>query len=437
MKKLIRLLGICLLTLNNISYGQSSESRISASEKAYILSRFCTEVKYNFAFYDRLQFNWDSICYSLMPDLTSTSSDEEFIKGLQVLCARLNDGHTSVFTLNNPTNQADWIRPLPLKTKRIGDRVFVTDVHSSFLENCGVMSGCEVLEIDGENVIEYAQNHIQPYIGSSTPQWTNYRPFAEFELTKDYGSKVSEIIFKDKGGNTFTVESNRNISWDKKNNSKGINFEILDGNIGLLTVKSFQDSDFNNSEFDKLYPKVLGTDALVIDIRDNGGGNSQHADYLISHFSNQPIPQGSWSSPLYIAAHASWNYPKEWYRYTPNPIQPIEGKEIYQKPIVLLVNSTTFSSAENLCVSFKGANRGNIIGTPTGGSTGNPIFIDLGCGIGCRICTKHELDAFGNEFIGIGIQPDILVEEDAEMFLDGRDNVLEEALKFLGKKISL
>ena len=80
---------------------------------------------------------------------------------------------------------------------------------------------------------------------------------------------------------------------------------------------------------------------------------------------------------------------------------------------------------------FRGAKRGKIIGTPTGGSTGNPIFIDLGFGFGCCICTKHELDTEGNEFVGIGIQPDIVAEEDVDMFLDNGDSVLEKALELL------
>lgn len=65
---------------------------------------------------------------------------------------------------------------------------------------------------------------------------------------------------------------------------------------------------------------------------------------------------------MYIAAHASWNYPREWYMQTPDPVLPIEEKEIYKNPIVLLVNATTFSSAENFCVLFRGAKRGKSSG---------------------------------------------------------------------------
>lgn len=425
------LLIVCLFIGRISINGQTTSDKLDASKKAYILSRFCTEVKYNFAFYHKLSFDWDSLCVTSIPTLVATSSDEEFLKGMKGLCSQLKDGHTYIFSMNNPANKADWIRPFPMKTKRIGDRVFVTEVYSSGLQNQGVYPNCEILEIDGEKVLDYGNNHIKPFLASSTSQWSEYRPFTEFELTKEKGSKVSKILFQNPKGKKFVIESNRNISWDLQRNNSTTNFKILKGNIGLLTVGSFQNSDFDRTYFNKVYNEILKTNALIIDIRNNGGGNSSHADYLIRHFSDNPIPQGSWKSPMYIAAHGSWKYPQEWYMQTPNSLSPVPQKEIYKRPVVLLVNSTTFSSAENLCVAFKSSKRGKIIGTPTGGSTGNPIMIDLGFGIGCCICTKHELDAEGNEFIGIGIQPDIVVEEDVDLFLKGRDNVIEKALEYL------
>lgn len=437
MRKILVLLGLSIFALHNSCLGQVVEKQLDASEKAYILSRFCAEVKYNFAFLDRLKCDWDSLCIASMPTIVNTSNNEDFLKEMQSLCAYLQDGHTYIFSTNNPANSEDWIRPFPMKTKRIGDRVFVTDVYSSKLYDSGVSRGCEIIEIDGERVLDYASNNIQPYLSSSTPQWTKYRPFAEFELTKDKGSKVSKVMFRNKEGKEFGVESNRNISWDLSVDSKPISLKILEGNIGLLTVTSFQNSDFDRSLFDNLYKQILDTDALIIDIRDNSGGNSQHADYLISHLCNNPIPQGTWKSPMYVAAHASWNMSPEWYNQTTELIHPVKGKEIYNNPIVLLVNSTTFSSAENFCVSFRGAKRGKIIGTPTGGSTGNPIFIDLGGGIGCGICTKHELDAEGNEFIGIGIVPDIILEEETDIFTKDKDNVIEKALEIIRSDLPL
>ena len=435
MNRILILSGLLLAYSTAVVGGETEGRQLSSEEKAYILSRFCTEVKYNFAFYDKLQFDWDSICHAAMPELAATTSDEDFVKGMQALCAKLKDGHTYVFSMNNPADPKDWIRPLPMQTKRVGDHVFVTGVYSTSLQNSGVMPGCEILEIDGEDVLSYAKKHIEPFLASSTPQWSDYGPFAEYELTKEAGSKESKYLFRDRKGKEFTITTNRLIPWDINPNTTMMDFHVQKGNIGVLTVRSFQNSDFDRSRFDELYKDILKTDALVIDMRDNGGGNSAHADYLMSHFCDQPIRQGRWRSPQYIAAHGSWNYPKEWYTETPDPILPNEGKDIYMKPMALLVNATTFSSAENFCVSFKGAHRGKIIGMPTAGSTGNPIIIDLGGGIGCGICTKDEADTEGNEFIGIGIQPDILVEDDADAYLKDEDKILATALDVLKKEL--
>lgn len=57
-------------------------------------------------------------------------------------------------------------------------------------------------------------------------------------------------------------------------------------------------------------------------------------------------------------------------------------------------------------------------------------MIDLGYGHMARICARDEWLPDDTEFIGVGIRPDIVVEE-SEDVLFGKDNVLEEALKLL------
>lgn len=94
--------------------------------------------------------------------------------------------------------------------------------------------------------------------------------------------------------------------------------------------------------------------------------------------------------------------------------------------------ATHFSAAEDFTVLFKNAKRGIIMGTPTAGSTGNPIRFDLGWGYWGRICTRHEKLADGTEFIGVGIQPDKIVEETEDVIF-GKDNAIEAALQELKK----
>lgn len=430
MRKFIVLFLLTLFNLNT-TFGQGTGNTLSATQKAFILSRFCTEVKYNFVYYDKLKLDWDSLCMATLPLLTQTTSDEDFVNGLKHLCSQLHDAHTYVFPFNNPSNSKDWFRPFPMKTKRVGNQVFVTDVYNTDFKERGLCTGCEILEIDGEKVLDYAKNHIQPYTSYSTSQWYDYAPFREYELTTEKGSKVSTILFRNIKGKTFSITSSRNIKWDISNKTLALGYKVIGNNIGLLTIRSFQRGEFTTAQFDSIYNQLYSTNALIIDIRDNGGGNSGYADYVISHFSNQPIAMGNWRSPMYIASHASWHFAKEWYLQSGDKLDPFDKGKIYNKPVVLLVNAGTFSSAEDFCVAYKSAHCGKIIGSKTGGSTGNPISIDLGYGIDCRICTRQEWDAEGNEFVGIGIKPDIEVMENSDMFLKNKDKLIEVALKEL------
>ena len=427
--KRILLLFFCVSILNVVALkAQDTSNNLTDGQKAYVLSKFCSEVKYNYVFYNDLKFNWDSLCLATLPKLLATGSKEEYVQELQRLATKLQDGHTSIYE-DNSDNSLDWIKPFPIKTKRIDDRVFVTNVFSSDFQKQGVETGSEIIKIDGLDVMEYVNLYKRPLVSYSTSQWLDHSPYAGFELTKEKGSKVSKILFKNRDGKTFAIESNRNISWDINANSI-FDYKTLNGNVGLLKINTFIGNDFKN-DFDVLYQNIKETDALIIDLRDNMGGNSGNADYIIRHLSGKPVKMGNWSSRMYIAAHGSWGYPQEWYMETPDDLNPVNEGNGYTKPVMLLVNAVTFSSAENFCVAFRSAKKGKIIGTPTGGSTGNPIHIELGYGINAQICTKNEWDADGNRFIGIGIKPDIEVKENVDMFMKGKDVLIEEALKLI------
>lgn len=406
-----------------------AKNDLAPYQKAAIATRFASEVKYNFAGYGKFAQDFDSICRAELPNLVNTQSDEEFSQKLQLLANRLNDGHTSI------EFGAD-VTYAPISHKRIGDKVFVTGVFSDEYSQKGVRRGTELVAIDDMPVIEYGNRHVAPYIPSSTPQWSATYPFNSTNLTKGYRGVPVRLTFRNEKGKTFEIADDRQSPWGIVNPDMSIRFEALPGNIGLLRIPSFQSNNFNVQAFGDLFEqKIVPTDGLVIDIRDNTGGNSQVGQIIMMLLATDTIPQASWETPKYEAAYASWG--RKWGSETvaANSIVPFcisHPNDIprYDKPIILLVNGSTFSAAEDFAVLFRNANRGKIIGTPTGGSTGNPINIDLGWGYTGRICTRHERLADGTEFIGVGIQPDVIVEE-TESVISGNDNVIEEALKLL------
>ena len=72
-------------------------------------------------------------------------------------------------------------------------------------------------------------------------------------------------------------------------------------------------------------------------------------------------------------------------------------------------------------------NRGTIIGTPSGGSTGNPITFDLPGGGWVQFCTKKDTYPDGTEFVGVGILPDIEVRETVSSFLSKAETGIDNS----------
>lgn len=228
MKKL--LLGLIALSLGIFVYGTNN---LEPYQKAAIAIRFAAEVKYNFAQYDKFGQDFDSICRAELPNLVATPNDEEFGRQLTLLANRLKDGHTSV------SWSAD-VTYAPILQKRIGEKVFVTEVFADEYTNKGVKRGTEIIAINDIPVIEYGNQFVVPYIASSTPQWSATYPFNSTCLTKGPRGESVKLTFKNRQGSQFDIVDARQSPWDIANPNMKISYDSLPGNIGLLTIPSFQ-----------------------------------------------------------------------------------------------------------------------------------------------------------------------------------------------------
>lgn len=126
----------------------------------------------------------------------------------------------------------------------------------------------------------------------------------------------------------------------------------------------------------------------------------------------------------------------EWIESDANFIQPFakeDNREIYLKPVVVLTDERTISSAEDFCVGFGSMNRGKVIGVKTAGSSGNPLQLKIPDDSFAWICTLKVITPDGTDYVGVGVLPDIKVKETVEAFLAGKDLVLEEGLKLLSQ----
>ena len=346
------------------------------------------------------------------------------------MVAAAHDGHTYVWGIAK-----ERMAFAPFTTKLIENRVYVDNILSSEMKRMGLKRGMELLKVNGKSIFEYAREEIEPYVSSSTEQWLKNQTYNGFNLLLKPEKQTVSIELKDGKKNIILQYENGMPELDLKKNHPVISYDLLPDNIGLLTIRNFSDSQIQ-SLFDQIYPSILKSDALLIDIRGNGGGNSNNADYILRHLSKDSIRSASWKSPMYVPAFASWGRPPQWYNGKQYKMPPIESKVIYEKPVAVLVDAGTFSAAEDFCGVFKGMKRGALIGSPTGGSTGNGVRIELIANTAwANICSKHDTAPDGTEFVGKGFIPDIqVIETYQSYFKDKTDACLSKAILHLKQK---
>lgn len=398
---------------------------LSEDEKVAGLSRLWSEVKYNFVYFDRVpDVNWDSLYFAYLPRVRATESTWDYYQTLQELCARLKDGHTNVWP---PFALWEKFGNPPLRARLIDNTVVVVDVFDDTLKNLGVVQGVEILEVDGMPVRQYAEQRVAPFQCASTEQDLLERTYYSFLLLGPVHKPV-ELTFRNTRGEKFRRTFARQHGRVRRT-SPLPELKTLEGNIAYVKLASFGDNHLV-AQFDSLFTSIQKTDAMILDIRENTGGNSGVGWSILGYLTDKPFKTTQWRSRSYLPTYRAWGRGHKWYE-EPAFDYPPNGSKLYTRPVVVLVSAVTASAAEDFCVAFDVMRRGKIIGEPTAGTTGQPLFFSLPGGGSGRVCTKHDRYPDGMEFVGVGIQPDIVVRPTVDGIRMGRDAVLETALLYL------
>ena len=394
-------------------------------EKLAGLSKFWSEIKYNFGYPEKLvELDWDNVYLQTIPKVLATKSTAEYYQEMMRLCARLGDGHTNVFG----PNQLDRSAKPPLRTGLVEGHVMILDAGSPSLEARDIRAGVEILEVDGVPVIEYARRDVEPYQSASTPQDRENRTFWYGFLRGPSAAPV-RLKLRDAAGKEFEREVERRGYRDVKR-TPPLDWHMLpQGNVAYVALNDFGSNDLVKL-WSEVFPKISTASAIILDVRLNGGGSSSIGYEVIRSLVDRPVPTSRQVMRRYNPTDRARGTLMEWTELPADELQVRAGSH-YSGPVVVLIGPATFSAAEDFLVAWKNSGRGKMIGEPSGGSTGQPLFFQLPGGGSARVCTKRDTFPDGKEWVGKGIEPDILVRPTVADIRAGRDTVLERALAFL------
>ncbi len=458
MKKTIFLI---LFIFSNLIYGQIP-NELSNEEKIYGLSKFWQEVNYNFVYLSKVdKTEWNSMYKSYIKEVQETKNDYEYFRLVQKFCAYLKDGHTNVYfpkviqdSIFN-TNFGNY----KLFLSNIEGKAIITRINKSKKNEIPI--GTEIIEVNGIETSKYLKDYVLPYISSSTDfireDWGIERMLEGYVGTS-YDLKMKLPNGKTKYLKLTNKKTDEEEVFPPIEKKELLDFKWIGKNIAYVSLNSFSDWQISMS-FNEKIPDLKKAKALIIDLRFNGGGNTNIGKEIFKNLTNDTILYGSKTqSRLHIPTFKAWgkwtqendtinnawskqeylSYRDEYYydfSYSPDTISIDDLKLLKNNriivPTAILIGHNTASAAEDFLIYADNQKHITKIGEPTFGSTGQPMLFDLVNGGKARVCTKKDTYPNGKEFVGIGIQPDIMIKKNLTDYMENRDIVLEKTIEYL------
>ena len=424
-----------VLSSKSLATGYSEQ--LSVPDRLAGLSLLWSEARYNFVNFDLVpDLDWDAHYRATIPRVLAVQSTAEYYQELRRFYAALKDGHTGV-TLPPELRSHLYTRP-PISTRLIEGRVMIDQVNSNNLQAMGLRAGQEILTIDGMGVHDYAAERVRPFQSASTPQDLDVRVYS-FGLLQGDAEEAVELVVSNAAEEhkTFLVPRS-GYAVDDKSDSTEAYFTIqeLGDDIRLLDIRTFNEESVLEA-FTAQFEEISRSAGLIIDLRKNGGGNSAIGWGILAQLVDVPFPTSRWKTRLYRPAYRAWARPEawSWHEVDSHEVDP-HGEHFYTGPVAVLSGPRTYSAAEDFLAAFRQANRGPIIGQPSGGSTGQPLGFKLPGGGSARVCTKRDLFADGTEFVGVGVKPDIVVHDSVADLRTGQDSSVARAKRYLLETLS-
>jgi C-terminal processing protease CtpA/Prc len=221
-----------------------------------------------------------------------------------------------------------------------------------------------------------------------------------FADTKDYGTFARALneealsVCHDKHLRIRTVNAAR-TSNSHGHEGASIEAEMLNGGIGFIEIHSFMDPKAKELT-DRAMKVVDGANALIIDIRENGGGSPEYVRYVCSYFFEGHVLLNS----LY------WRYRNKTDKFY--TLEKVTGAKHPDIPLYVLVSGKTFSAAEEFAYNLQSRGRATIIGETTGGGAHPVNVMKVDKHIEMVLPVGRAINPVtGTNWEGVGVIPDI------------------------------
>lgn len=179
----------------------------------------------------------------------------------------------------------------------------------------------------------------------------------------------------------------------------------LAGNVGYIDLRGFMPTEVAAPTAHAAMALVANTDALVFDLRENGGGSPQMVQLISSYlFGPEPVHLNDLYFRPTDETREFWTRPE------------LPGPRYGDKPVYVLTSDYTFSAAEEFAYNLQCLKRATIVGKTTGGGAHPGGMFRLHKHFRAFISTGRAINPITKtNWEGVGVKPEVECETSAAL----------------------
>lgn len=327
---------------------------------------------------------------------------------VRAMAAAVGDSHTRYLAPELAESQRRWIDGIPdsytgigIRIDRLPDGIAIAEVYpNSPAERAGLRPGDRILRINGHDAASMALSDVSTQVRG--PEGTEVRL-----AVQRAGEAVREVVVSRARITVPPVPL--------------VTSELIDADIGYIRVRALPRRSAVVDvarDFDEHLARLLsqGARGLILDLRDNPGGDPLTSVSITSHF----VTDG----PVFVTISRDGRR---------TVYAAISRPTLYRGPLVVLVNRGTASGAEVIASAVQESGLGYLIGTRTCGclSVGRPL--ELADSSSLIVTVERALTGrLERSLEGVGLEPDEVVRGVPAGAVDG---LRQRAVQYLRAQI--
>lgn len=425
--------GAAAVDFSNLSYTDAFDAMVAMFRNEY-------------AYTESKGIDWDALWQEYRPRFQQADASRDsvaYVLALRDFYWQIPDGHMrfplTQQTIDLFTEETDG--GLGIAVRELDDgRIIVNYLgDGSPAANAGIELGAEILAINNKAIDEVIAENVPWSSPFSAPHVLRLQQLRY--ITRFHVGDTVVVKYQNPGAAqpaaAELVASNERDSFASSSFNTGLTgvelpleYQLIGPGIMYVKIYSFFDNDLLTIQLWERMITAMNDNqipALIIDMRQNGGGSGFLADQMAAYFFNDPLEIGNGAAydPSLGTFYSDRNRLSRYY------LPPANLR--YDGPIAVLVGPNCNSACEFFSYNMTLQDRAAIVGQyPTGGLGGGQKFFSMPDGLVLQFSAVRNMDANDNVIVeGTGVPLDVKVPVDEETVFAEGDVILDYAIQYL------